>query len=398
MADDQLPKFALVSHILPPATSGQSVIIQRLLADLLADQYILISREAYPQTDAGGTARLPGRYFQLKSAAPQLTAHKRRFQSIRQFTDIPGQIRARARELQRIFLNERVEVAIACTGDLYDLPATALAARWLGIPFVPYLFDDYLYQWTGPMRTIVRRMEPGLMRQAAAIIGPNEFLATAYRDRYGVEIALIRNLCPVGNLTAIYQPEMMLAHDAVNIVYVGSVYRAHFDAFRNLAAALDSLVGQPLKLHIYTMQDRGELAKEGIVSDRIVFHKPLPQEEILSVVRAADWLFLPLAFHSPIPEIIRTSAPGKLGEYLAVERPILVHVPADSFISWYFEQYGCGLVVDQDSAEVLAKKLGEALKDRAALAAMAHRARLRAEADFAEPIVRAKFKELLRSL
>ena len=72
------------------------------------------------------------------------------------------------------------------------------------------------------------------------------------------------------------------------------------------------------------------------------------------IQRNADILFLPLAFNSPYPEIIKTSSPGEIGEYLAGKKPILVHAPSDSFISWYFRKYNCGCVVDDDDSEKLA--------------------------------------------
>lgn len=396
MADRSLPKFAFVSHILPPATSGQSVIIQRLLSGLPANSYILISREAYPADTDNGIGRLPARYYQLESAQSQRDAHKRRLQTVRQYLDIPGHIRARANELKEIFQTEQIRVAVACTGDLYDLPATALAAKELHIPFVPYLFDDYLYQWTGLMRRIVRKIEPGLIRQAAAVIAPNEYLAEEYLRRYGIKATLIRNLCPIPELAKIPQPKERFSKTDINVVYAGSVYRAHYDAFRNLITAIEALAEYSIKLHIYTMQAAEDLANEGIASSQMVLHAPLAQEEILSVVRAANWLFLPLAFRSAIPEIIKTSAPGKLGEYLAMERPILVHAPEDSFVSWYFRQHDCGLVVSVDDATVLTEALRTSLSDVNFQEKIAHQARARAETDFADTRVRKNFMQLIQ--
>jgi hypothetical protein len=50
----------------------------------------------------------------------------------------------------------------------------------------------------------------------------------------------------------------------------------------------------------------------------VVRHPHIPQSRVAAILRQADVLFLPLAFRSPIQEVIRTSAPGKMGEYLAV--------------------------------------------------------------------------------
>jgi glycosyltransferase involved in cell wall biosynthesis len=65
----------------------------------------------------------------------------------------------------------------------------------------------------------------------------------------------------------------------------------------------------------------------------------------------AHILFLPFSFNAPIPEVIQTSAPGIMGEYLTSGVPILAHVPPDTFISWYFRKHDCESVVDLNSVE-----------------------------------------------
>ena len=74
-------------------------------------------------------------------------------------------------------------------------------------------------------------------------------------------------------------------------------------------------------------------------------------------------LFLPLAFDSPYPAVARTSAPAKMAEYLTARRPILVHAPADSFVSSYFRPHSCGVVVDEVDPIALAQALERVIGD-----------------------------------
>jgi glycosyltransferase involved in cell wall biosynthesis len=103
---------------------------------------------------------------------------------------------------------------------------------------------------------------------------------------------------------------------------------------------------------------------------------------IPDIQRNAGFLFLPLAFDSPFPEIIKTSAPGKIGEYLASRRPILVHAPKNSFISWYFKKHQCGLVVDDNDPTKLAQGIEHLLADTKLQKKLADNAYVRAEVDF----------------
>jgi glycosyltransferase involved in cell wall biosynthesis len=180
----------------------------------------------------------------------------------------------------------------------------------------------------------------------------------------------------------------------VNIVYTGAVYEAHFGAFRNLMAAAGKLDHLRVLVHLYTNQPEETLQREN-VRGPIVLHRQQAMSEMPRVQMEADILFLPLAFDSPYPDLVRTSATTKLGEYLASGRPILCHAPRDSFISWYFRKYECGVVVDEDDPARLAKGIELILSDAALCQRMIANAQQRARIDFDIARSRAAFFQLL---
>src|SRR5439155_16530435 len=132
----------------------------------------------------------------------------------------------------------------------------------------------------------------------------------------------------------------------------------------------------------YTSCPPAALDAQGIRGP-VVVNGHVPVEEALRLQQSADVLFLPLAFQSPYPQIIRTSAPGKLGEYLASGRPILAHAPADSFVSWYLREHGCGLVVDREDPDALAAAIARLDAEEGLRRELAARALERVRADFA---------------
>lgn len=122
----------------------------------------------------------------------------------------------------------------------------------------------------------------------------------------------------------------------------------------------------------------------------------LASSEVFEELRRADILFLPLAFDSHFPELIRTSCPMKTGEYLASGRPILVHAPAGSFLDWYFTRHECGVVVSERDPEVLAEAIRR-IRDNVELRERIGRnARARALADFDLEPARKAFVETFR--
>jgi len=184
----------------------------------------------------------------------------------------------------------------------------------------------------------------------------------------------------------------------INMVYTGAIYRAHYDAFHNLIAAIRRMKGPEIKLHLYTSQPESELKQKGISGNMVVYHPHVSTFEVPKVLRQSDILFLPLAFHSPIPEVIRTSAPGKTGEYLSVGRPVLVHAPKDSFISWFFRENHCGIVVDKDDPQVLSEEINKLISNDKMRMEISTNARTVAETQFSIDRMKVRFNELIVNL
>lgn len=396
MVARSLKKIGIVSHILPPSPSGQAVVLYRLLNGLPPDRHCLISCTNYDgiEHDSAATEKLCARYYHLKPVFqfPMINCSKLFALGIG-FNALWG-IYRRAKQIEKIVKKEKCNLLIACTGDLYDLPAGCLASKWVSIPFVPYIFDDYTYQWTGFYRSISKRLEPVIFKHAKGVIVTNEYMQKEYMERYGVKSIVVHNPCPLPNLEVLDKAERVFNIHEINMVYTGAVYHAHYDAFHNLIAAIQQLERSDIKLHIYTAQSESELKRYGISGNMVVCHPHISELEVPKVLRQADILFLPLAFNSSISEVIRTSAPGKTGEYLSVGRPILVHAPQESFVSWFFRENHCGVVVDENDPGLLSEKIDQLISDKESLVRMGRHARKVAETDFSIEKMKARFLEL----
>jgi glycosyltransferase involved in cell wall biosynthesis len=88
---------------------------------------------------------------------------------------------------------------------------------------------------------------------------------------------------------------------------------------------------------------------------------------------------------------VKTSAPGKFGDYLASETPILAHLPGDSFVSWYLKEYDCGIVVDQDDPDLLAAAILTLIEDPSLRLKLSENAKKRAQVDFNPELARMRF-------
>jgi glycosyltransferase involved in cell wall biosynthesis len=240
-----------------------------------------------------------------------------------------------------------------------DFPAAYFAAlRLKNLRLIPYLFDDYVFQWFGWERKLAHGIASVLMKRASRVLVPNEFLAEAYRSRFGISTVIVRN--PSEPFRAERGKEKpFLPRSGIRIVYTGAVYHAHYDALANVAKAVESMEDSEITLHIFSQQSKAMIEAHGIKGSRVFIHPHVDHAKIEQVFSEATILLLPLAFQSPIPEVIRTSAPGKMGEYLLSGKPILVHAPSDCFISWFFQHHQCGTVAPRNNVEDLKRSIRE---------------------------------------
>lgn len=392
-------KFALVSLGLPPSQSGQSLVLYHLLKEIKPEQYCLITQKNFHLygSQGNGSSHLPGRYYYINPDY-QIVRGMLSFASTAHSMGILNMLlKIRIRQLRSIIRREKCEAVIACTGDLFDPPAAYHVSRILGIPYILYAFDHYSHQWIPPLlHAFAQKHERQLIPKAAEVIVPNEFLGQEYHRAYGVEATVLHNPCDLSR----YRVNPGSTDGAgekreITILYTGAIYEAHYDAFQNLVRALHSVDRPEVRLHIYTPQSESKLRANGISGDFITYHKNQPIFMMPEIQQKADMLFLPLAFNSPYPEIVKTASPGKMGELLAARRPVLVHAPADSFVSWYFKQHSCGLVVAENDPAELAKGIEALIEDRALRQNLSSAAYTRAKEDFDDITIKRRFTDLL---
>jgi glycosyltransferase involved in cell wall biosynthesis len=391
-------KFALISKVLPPSESAHAAIIQRLLRDLDPARYCLLSSTDYNNHSGPAyTDRLAGKFYHLPEPYQLTRGYRFGLQQLRERLNLLLAIGARARIIRRIITHERCDAVVVCTGgrEVFDFPAGYLAAKLSGARFYAYLLDQYSHMVAYVMgNSFLRRFEPWVMRNATAVIVPNEFMRDEVKRRYHVDAVIVRNTCDV----AAYEPNAEFKTKEtgeVSIVYTGGVGPLHFDAFRNLIAAIDSLQRTDVRVHIYTLQTREQIDPAIVNAPAVVVHEHEPVSAMPDIQRQADILFLPLAFAPDYQEIIRTAAPGKICEYLSARRPVLVHAPADSFTSWYFREHDCGVVADANDPADVARALERLLGDAELRKRVSERAWDRAQSDFDLPHAQAKFASVL---
>ena len=433
-----MTKFALVSYTLPPVSSGQGVALYRILVNLPLNSYCLISQRKYgdnltfqnnkstseasiqhvPTLAKGikkSTDFLPVNYYhcpqikQIKRGASWL-ARLRLLQAVNfpiGLHTLPDYVDA----IEALLKLEKCSAVVACSGSLWDIPAAYEASKRLGIKFHAYYFDWWLYQfyWYKEI-SFARKKEAIILKNATKVLVPNESLANSLRNRYSIEPVIIRNPCDLSSSKSesdsicdtdnIIQPVIASSsmekianstRKSIRILYTGAIYGAQSDAIKNLLKALELINEYDIKLVVYTTVPQTILKLKGI-SGKVEIYGHLSSGEIRLAQQKADLLLLPLSFTSHYnKEVIMTASPGKMSDYLASGRPILVHAPENSFIAKFFSDHDCGLVITKREPNTLATEIINLLKDESKCEHFVKNAMNLAVKEFDSKIVSDKF-------
>ncbi len=365
MRKDLKNKTAIFCHSVPPSVTGTAVRIERLCRDLDPDSYCIItSRDVEGENAEQGRLRLPCDYHRLPSEWRRLKAPASdRLKPVFAWLNVWLKAFQRGRNLARVLVKEKCSAIVVFSGDLEDMPAAWWAARKTGCALIPVFDDDYIYQWTDPVkRHCARLFEPRVVRAASGVFSISEFSRDEYQRRYGVSSAVLHSLTPGPVGTPPGQVQVRHAPESLKVLFAGSVYHANFDAISSLMDGLKMLRGCPAQLHIYTPQAPEVLSRQGIEGPLVV-HPSVGPNQIGAIQADSDILFLPMGLRTNIPEVLRTSCPTKLADYLVSGRPILAYAPPDSFLAWYVRENGCGLLVDRVEPQAMAAAIERLYQD-----------------------------------
>ena len=345
------------------------MVLYRLLKDFDPAAYCLISQDL-------GYGSSPTGWFSSRLSAKHCLLPPER-------QNVLAATIARGFRIARILQAENCDAAVVCSGELLNLPATFVASRIARVPYYIFMCDHYAHQWQNLGDRLVANVSARwLVSAAARVIVSNECMAASIRDEYGVDPVIIRNPCEPNDYPSVDSDVVVREGTGERrIVFTGAIYDVNVDAFENLVMALAQLRERRVKLHLYSAQQLPEWVVR-LAPDLVVHHPHAPLSQMPAVQTSADILFLPLAFKSPYPHIIKTASTAKFAEYLASGRPILVHAPADSFVSWYVRRERCGVVVDEPSPSKLAAAIAGLLTDDALSTSLAKRARALAAHEF----------------
>ena len=205
---------------------------------------------------------------------------------------------------------------------------------------VVYVMDD----WQGhhecfqlPYSPWRQRLLAEVIDRAAVRFAVSREMAAHYEETFGKSWIVVHNGVANADLT----DEAPAKLNSKQVLLAGDVNVFRFDAVMAFAAAIErhhQRRGEAIGLTVM-----GEVAEEHRQSlSTLQAVKLLSRQshaECLKAMKAADLLYLPLAFGKQSSRISLYSLPTKLPEYLASGKRVLVHAPQESAVYRVAERY-----------------------------------------------------------
>lgn len=389
-ADPRDPKILVVTKWAPPMIGGPKNLYNLISLFPRGSYVVLTSADAIDPFSAGTGHWLPARYIFFdretetdfpggNSPGESVPDHLfrtpapdriRRFrflgrnavEMLQLFRNVSRIVRAARRAIRE----HGVTMLLGISDDGPALIGTYLAHKWSGLPYGLYLFDLYRgNDLSSFLRWVARIVEPRLLRESAVVVTTNEATEELLHNRYGdtFRSVIVRN--------SAFPEDFERPRPAdspgppYTIVFTGHVYWAQEQAVINMIRAMDHLRDLPVRLLLYIPRPTAKV-RNAVVDLPNVLLTSAPQSEVARIQCAATLLFLPLSWGTKAPEIVATATPGKLTDYLASGRPMLVHAPDYSCVARFTKEHDTGIVVDRDDIPALAGAVREFLRDPSA--------------------------------
>ena len=222
--------------------------------------------------------------------------------------------------------NWKADLIFASGPPFTTLIIGSLLARWFRIPWVAEFrdrwWDDPYYPPPWWRQRLDKRLESRVLRNVAGVVTVSEPWAETYRRRYGKPTIVVYNGYDPRDYTIEADAEAA-GINGLTIAYTGAIYPGRRDPSA-LFEALPMMDGGNgwCRVEFYgTNPDHVfPLADKFGVRDLVYVYPRVPRKESLAIQRRSDILLF-MQWNDPKEQ---GNVPGKLFDYLAARRPILV--------------------------------------------------------------------------
>ena len=339
-------RILISTQVFPPMTSGSAVILYELLRHLPQDDLVAVHGVGDPPLMNGPSLEMERHMaLVLGSYTWTIRCHRRCPQFYVPLIRRALKHWAKAHAVQRIY---------AHFPSSAFLVAAFQAAESLDLPLTVY-FDILWNELPECDMRMARKYERRILERADSRFAITEFAADFLTKKHGLPVDFLPHTIDLANKVEGFQAISDNARPTIH--FCGGIYPVMNQAeIVRLLDAAGRAKSRP-EIDLFAPDLPAELRQRGVQA------RYLPRGELRAAQRRSTIQFLPMAFHSSRPLTIQHNFPTKAMEYLCSGRPILVHAPADCYLTWLAKKEGFALVVDRPDTEELAAAIDRLVAD-----------------------------------
>jgi glycosyltransferase involved in cell wall biosynthesis len=275
------------------------------------------------------------------------------------------------RKLKNAITKFNPDVIIACpNGPVGAFMANKLLRKHTSSSYcvIPYFMDDWMHniktKWLGG--NIQNEVKKLLQQHLNWMMISNE-LGEIIANRYNlkpIDVLEIYNPVDISGLQEI-QP-LQKKSSGFNLVYAGSLWPMHFDAFKVVAEAVAQLreTGYEIRLLVYTSPEMWDWRKKDLELLNVLYGGHLKYNEIQEHLSQSDALLLTSSFTDEFYNHSRSSIQTKVTDYLKAGSLIISCGPSYSVNHSFLKRNQCGVCIESNNPKEIATVLKEIFINR----------------------------------
>ncbi len=225
--------------------------------------------------------------------------------------------------------------------------------------YVFHSFDD----WCRPAykvlfsRHYVRRLDnlfKTLISKSDLLLSTTEMMSRDFEIRYGKKFKTFYNPVDVSIDTDVFIPFSDVNY---HIVYIGKVAWHNAMAIQNMHDAIahyNERYTKKIVLDIYTTTTKENLNYFKIkLDENVMLHRPIPNNEVISLLRNADFLFLPITVSVNVASFAKYSMSTKMGECLFSGTPLIYCGPEGIAMTSFIKENAIAFYTTENGAQPL---------------------------------------------
>ena len=248
--------------------------------------------------------------------------------------------------------------------------------RFPEIKIAVHCFDD----WLSPTYKIINESKHNnkaeillneILSIAAYRFTSSDKMASEYKERYGYTFRCFPN--PVrlsANDNAVFKSPVP------NVVFAGKIGWHNNLAIKDMISCIENVKnqGSDVRFDIYSDCTVEQIEYFlGEVPMSTVFHKPVPNKQILNILNAAHALFLPISITEHAEKFTRYSMSTKMGEYLSTGVPTIYCGPSTIAMTEFIKSRKCAIAVENPGPQYLESALRTIIENNSEISAMCNR-------------------------